>query len=381
MKSFLFFKKLTLVGLFFAAVSSSNSFAQDVYTQNTSGPGICDGSAYLDSAVIAVANDIQWIQVNTTIQQGGTYVGDLCEGTYTVTYTDGSGNPITMTFTIGANSPNPCSGFVVYATGSNVSNPNFCDGTASVQVNGGTAPYVYSWSNNDVTSTISNLCVGSYTCQVYDANGCLGTTNVNIGDNSINNVDTTITIINNTFPGDSTLDVIGNQMIEDCNLDIIQIGGATITNATVSNDGVDLTWTLTDLQGNTLATYNVNYPIVIDSNGVYQATVVITCFGKSLDTYQITIVDQVQLSQAVSINENNLEGIKFNNPINEALNVQFPTTGNYNLTIVDLSGKKVAAASYMNVNEASVNTNYLKSGAYLLTVTSGTAQVSIKLIK
>ncbi len=37
---------------------------------------------------------------------------------------------------------------------------------------GGTAPYIYSWSNGDTTQTIVNLLSGVYTITVEDSNGC-----------------------------------------------------------------------------------------------------------------------------------------------------------------------------------------------------------------
>ena len=47
-----------------------------------------------------------------------------------------------------------------------------CDGTATAQVTGGTAPYSYLWSNGATTGSISNLCTGTYTVEVTDAGGC-----------------------------------------------------------------------------------------------------------------------------------------------------------------------------------------------------------------
>lgn len=47
-----------------------------------------------------------------------------------------------------------------------------CNGTATAQVTGGTAPYTYLWSNGATTGSISNLCTGTYTVEVTDAGGC-----------------------------------------------------------------------------------------------------------------------------------------------------------------------------------------------------------------
>ena len=379
MKTLLFFKKIALVGFFFTAFTASSQFTMGVYTQNTSAPGVCDGAAFLDSNI--VADYISWVQANTIIQQGGFSVMNLCEGTYTVTYANGQNPPATETFTIGSNTPNPCAGFYAFASGSNSTNALLCDGTASVQANGGTAPFTYLWSNNFSIDSISNLCVGIYTCQIVDANGCMASSTVYISDNSINNVDTTVTIINTTFPLDSILGSIGSQMVEDCNLDITQVGSATITSYTVNGNDVDLTWTLFDLQGNSLATYTVSYPSTIDSAGIYQATFILTCYGKTLNNYELTIVDQFSFNGLVGINENNLGDVKYNNPINEQLSVEFPTVGNYDLTVVDLSGKKVVFGSFVNTSIAMLNTNALKSGSYILTISTNSAQISFKLVK
>jgi len=47
------------------------------------------------------------------------------------------------------------------------------NGLASVSPSGGTAPYIYMWSNAQVTQTATNLTAGNYTCTIIDFNGCL----------------------------------------------------------------------------------------------------------------------------------------------------------------------------------------------------------------
>ncbi|MFN5294372.1 MAG: proprotein convertase P-domain-containing protein, partial [Flavobacteriales bacterium] len=61
---------------------------------------------------------------------------------------------------------------LVYAHGTNPTCSTQCNGSAVVDVTGGTAPYTYAWSNGGVTATIASLCEGTYNVTVTDANGC-----------------------------------------------------------------------------------------------------------------------------------------------------------------------------------------------------------------
>lgn len=57
----------------------------------------------------------------------------------------------------------------------NITPTNSCanpDGTATLTVTGGTAPYVYSWANGQTTSTATGLNTGQHAFSVTDANGC-----------------------------------------------------------------------------------------------------------------------------------------------------------------------------------------------------------------
>jgi gliding motility-associated-like protein len=52
---------------------------------------------------------------------------------------------------------------------------NSAYGQVDVTVNGGVAPFSYSWDNNATTQDISNLTTGNYFVAVTDANGCVAT--------------------------------------------------------------------------------------------------------------------------------------------------------------------------------------------------------------
>lgn len=89
-------------------------------------------------------------------------------GSYTVTITDAAGCELIETYEI----PPRVLPFEIEITG----NPILCSpgerADITANVNGGTGPYTYSWSNGATTPTISNLGPGTYTLLVTDFNGC-----------------------------------------------------------------------------------------------------------------------------------------------------------------------------------------------------------------
>ena len=52
-----------------------------------------------------------------------------------------------------------------------------CSGSLNLSVSGGQAPYTYNWSNGATSSSLSNLCAGTYTVTVSGSNGCTTTGN------------------------------------------------------------------------------------------------------------------------------------------------------------------------------------------------------------
>lgn len=61
-----------------------------------------------------------------------------------------------------------------------------CNGTAKIQISGGTAPYASAWLLGGAIvgtdTAITGLCAGLYSAVVQDANGCLAHKPVAIGD-------------------------------------------------------------------------------------------------------------------------------------------------------------------------------------------------------
>jgi hypothetical protein len=90
-------------------------------------------------------------------------------GSYTVIVTDSNNCKAVNTITISQ----PDS--ITLLLSSTPEHSGSKDGTAMVQVKGGTAPYQVKWSTGAQTDTIRNLSAGSYTVTVTDANGCTDT--------------------------------------------------------------------------------------------------------------------------------------------------------------------------------------------------------------
>jgi len=100
---------------------------------------------------------------------------NLVAGQYTVTVTDVNGcsnyGPVTIT---------EPTAIVTITNTTNETCFGDADGTASVNISGGTPGYTYLWSDGQTTSTASNLTAGSYTVTVTDANGCTSPATVSV---------------------------------------------------------------------------------------------------------------------------------------------------------------------------------------------------------
>ncbi len=112
-------------------------------------------------------------------------ISDLAAGTYTVTVTDALGITVTETFVITENEPLTA----VLSEEQTIYfgyEDNSCATINVVEVQGGTAPYTYNWSNG-VTTANNTVCpteTTTYSVEITDANGCTVTaeTTVNVID-------------------------------------------------------------------------------------------------------------------------------------------------------------------------------------------------------
>ena len=129
--------------------------------------GATDGAATVNAAGGTTPYSYLWSNGQTTAMATG-----MGAGTYTVTVTDANGCTTTTSVAIGQ----PATALVVSTD--QVENPTCngeTDGSISITVSGGTAPYSYSWSNGYNSEDPAGLAAGTYTVIVTDANGCTAT--------------------------------------------------------------------------------------------------------------------------------------------------------------------------------------------------------------
>lgn len=101
----------------------------------------------------------------------------LAAGNYTVTITDiTTGCVTTQTVAVGQTG-----GMTSTSTQSDLTCANSNDGSATMNISGGTGPFTYTWSPNvGSTATVTGLVAGTYTCTTTDANGCTTSQTFNI---------------------------------------------------------------------------------------------------------------------------------------------------------------------------------------------------------
>lgn len=353
MKRFLFFSFILSSLLTFEAKSQII-----VNVTNVSAPGLCDGTAMVDTNNLVTSASLTWMQGNTVIQNGGYMITNLCAGQYNLLFM-GGGFTSTFNFTIGTNIPNPCAGFSIFCGSTPTSASGACDGSVSVTAVGGTAPYTYQWSNGGMmtTPTVSNLCTGTYSVTVVDANGCSETSGATVVVDSTvsnpcagfyvtcSNIDATsstacdgsatISIVGGTNPytvqwsnGSTSLSIgnlcVGNYsvMVQDNNQCTFN-WSCTIGNSSTNIDSVTVIGNLTT-GSNVIGTMSSGwiYNCTIDLAALDTAYMVSAAFGNSMFT-QDSLYTTWYL---VDTNGNSMY-------VNYTYSIPFGTTGLYNLVL------------------------------------------------
>ena len=111
---------------------------------------------------------------------GGTTqtISGLAPATYTVVVTDVNGCTATQSISV---NPFTCA-ISAQSVALNISCAGAANGSISLVLNNGAAPYTYVWSNGSTTASLANLTAGTYLATVTDVNGCATTTTASIAE-------------------------------------------------------------------------------------------------------------------------------------------------------------------------------------------------------
>ncbi len=226
--------------------------------------GTCDGSIVANVNGGTPPYNYNWSSGSNTNATNG-----LCDGNYSLTVTDSKGCSISLPVSLDG----PAALSIDLQT-SNLDCYNVCNGEITSQVSGGTAPYAYSWSNGGSGDMITDLCAGSYTLTVVDANGC--------------SVDETISIAN------------GNQIFANVNTTLADCGMCNGGASALANGGngspytyvwstgdsgtsvTDLCAGIYELTVYDYAGCSASFDVTISNNGgpaLADSTVSASCFG------------------------------------------------------------------------------------------------------
>ncbi len=146
---------------------------------NVSCTGLNNGAATVNATGGTAPYSYNWGQ--TSNNQTTASAINLYAGIHNVTVTDQNGCTSVSSVVI----TEPLTNITLSLNTIDVSCNGFSDGAAIVIASGGVPPYAYSWSvntNNQTTSTASNLSSGTYSVVVTDSFGCVTLTGIQINE-------------------------------------------------------------------------------------------------------------------------------------------------------------------------------------------------------
>ncbi len=271
-------------------------------------------------------------------------------GTYTLTITDAAG--CTTTVSVEVMQPEALN---ISTTVQHLSCPDAADGSISILLTGGVAPYSFACSNGNNTGILTNLTAGNYACTITDANGCTALMQATV-----------------LSPAEPVVDLVGaDTACVDTGLWVYRL--PTTTGLSGFN------WSVT---GGTIVSGQGTSTITVDwtatGSGLVQLTYI---WGQNcLDTASVP----VEVKQClISTQEPRLAGVWVApNPFRESVSIRFerPVQPDAMLRLMSASGQIIAEQKLTDANTY-LNTAHLPAGMYLLQLTENGQTGTWRLVK
>ncbi len=342
--------------------------------------------------------------------ESGDMIEGLSAGSYTVNVTsdDGCGSSITIDI------PNPDP---ISATSSSEDATDGDNGTASLEVEGGTGNYTFQWADfpNETGSTVENVGPGTYFVEITDDLGCEALATVIVGCGIDISASTEDAECNGAEDGSISVDVTagGTQELTyswdglDNTTGEIESIGAGVYEVTVSNtlgcsenytiivnepDAIDLDGESTDSTDGEDGTATVNADggagdfsynwedsdatgNTLEGLGAGDYTVVVTDGNGCEESITITVE-----GAGVAIEELNIAGLEvYPNPAKDQLFINMNESIDQ-IEIINILGQNVQTFTQV-MTQNTINIEALNAGVYTIILTDGTSQSAVKFLK
>jgi large repetitive protein len=321
----------------------------------------------------------------------GTSISNLSAGNYTVTVTDALGCTTIGNYTV----TQPAAALSSSTSGNAVSCFGGSNGSANVNVNGGTIPYTYSWNTGSTNNSISGLSAGTYTVTATDANGCTVSNTQSISQPaaalSLSNSSTAVACFGNNsgssvitpsggttpytyiWSTGSTTQGISNLAAGSYTVTVTDANGCTSTStSSISQPAAPLSLSATsnniDCTGNSIGSVNVTptggtSPYTYQwSNGSNQQSIA----NLAANTYTATVTDANGCTAVISRTVTQPAGSL--NVTNSVVNLLCFGDGNGSINVTANAG--TPPYSYLwNTGSSNEDLSNLTAGSYTVTVT------------
>lgn len=347
----------------------------------------------LGSATATVANGTSPYSYSWSNGATSATANNLTPGSYTVNVTDVNGCTGTSSTTVG----NVPAGTASISATTDASCASGSNGSATVSIGGGTAPYSYLWSNNQTTSTATGLSAGTYNVSVTDNNGCTSTASATVNEPAPMTAMVSVTSVTcyNTCNGSATAIPSGGITPYTYQwTDPLAQTGSGANNLCVGSDSV----IITDANGCSIVkTYNVTQPSAVvlsethtdatcgqsNGSGTVSATGGVgpysyswsngastqTAGSLAANTYVCTVTDGNGCQKNIPVSISNLSGPSLT--ISNVVHVSCFGGSNGQATVNASSGTSPYTYLWSNGSTNPTITN-LTAGIYSVTVTDAT---------
>jgi hypothetical protein len=263
----------------------------------------------------------------------------LVAGTYTAVVSGACG---TDSLVVTITEPTPLTQMLISSTPTGCSLAN---GTLSITASGSVSPYTFQWSNGMITSTISNLPSGAYTCTVTCANGCVSVATYTVQT-------TTSPVVTVSLAMDSLCQVLSGPFA---------LNGESPAGGTWSGNGVSGSTFYPDSVS--LGWHAITYTYT-DTNG---------CVGSAVDSVFVDFCSGISVPA-------NTDFVISPNPFTDVVTLQFAGSTDNVVSVYDLQGQLVHRENVMGT-VARISLSELPVGVYTIQVINANGIATKKIQK